>query len=151
LCIEHHDWLELYSGKFDGDRMLPLLSGSMADTLLPGDILTIHPLDGKEAHVGDIVVFRDGYRLIAHRLIVVFRLGSLTLLVEKGDANPIATIIQPDCIVGRVKAASRGGRLIFNTLPEMRARGRNLAAQGLRQFLVFAARDFAKRMLGRHA
>lgn len=109
---EAHEWLDFYSGGHEGEILLPMLSGSMADVLLPGDILTVLPLGKEGVHAGDIVVFREGGKLVAHRLIFVFRLFSFSLFIEKGDANPNASILRARSIVGKVSAARRQGRII---------------------------------------
>jgi signal peptidase I len=152
LSIEHHDWLELISGQLDGESVLPLLSGSMSPALLPGDMLVMHPLCGKRAHVGDILVFREGFKLVAHRLIFAFRLFSIALYVEKGDANPMPTFIHSRQIVGRVEFARREGKLVLDRSRESLEEGRRIAARAFLRYLVFdAAPYFLKRVLRRHA
>jgi signal peptidase I len=151
LSAEHSDWLDLLSGEFDRDLMLPLLSGSMAGTLLPGDMLTVRPLGAERAHIGDIVVFRDERKLVAHRLIFVLKLFSFMLFVEKGDANQTATIIVAESIVGRVEAARRGDKIVLEMTHETRAEARRLAAKSLMRVSFKALKDLIKRMLGRHA
>jgi signal peptidase I len=152
LSTKPSDWLDLFSGEVDRDLVLPLLSGSMADALLPGDMLTVRALDGKNAHIGDIVVFRDDRKLVAHRLIFVFRLFSFALFMEKGDANPTATIIKPEMIVGRVEAARRNGILVMETTPEARRKGRRLASRALVRYIISETRaKLARIMSSRHA
>jgi signal peptidase I len=152
LNREHRDWLELFSGQFDSDRVLPLLSGSMAPTLLPGDLLTVRPLDGNRAHVGDIVVFRDDRKLVAHRLIFAFRLFSFALYLQKGDANRMPERIEPRRIVGRVETARRDGKLILDRASPCAEMGRSIAAKALLRYLALdIPKDILKRMLGRHA
>jgi signal peptidase I len=147
VSTEYNDWLDLFSGGGDKTVVLPILSGSMAGTLLPGDILLVRPLGGKKAHTGDIVVFRDGGKLVAHRLIFVFRLFSFAFLVEKGDANRTATIIDPKSIVGRVEAAHRNEKLILDMTEETRRTARRLAAKSFRRVSFETLKDITKRTL----
>lgn len=152
LSAEHKDWLELFSGEFDGELLLPLLSGSMANTLLPGDILTVRPLHGERAHVGDIVVFREERKLVAHRLIFAFRLFSFALYLQKGDANRIPALIRPGQIVGRVETARRDGKLIMGRESSGGETGRRIAARALLRYLALdVPMDILKRTHGRHA
>jgi signal peptidase I len=152
VSTEHGDWLELFSGEFDRDLFLPLLSGSMAFTLLPGDMLTVRPMNGGKAHLGDIVVFREGRKLVAHRLIFVFRISSFELLIQKGDANKTATVIRPSMIVGKVRTARRGEEVVFEATAENRDRGRRIARRALVRYMTNEAPyGFIMRMLGRNA
>jgi hypothetical protein len=152
LGIEQSDWLELFSGNFDKDLALPILSGSMAFALLPGDLLTVRPLEGARAHAGDIVVFRQERKLVAHRLIFAFRLSSFALYLQKGDANRKPERIRPEQIVGRVETARRDGQLILEGAASSRGKGRRIAAKALLRYLAFdAPKDLLKRMLSRHA
>jgi signal peptidase I len=144
--------LDLYSGEHEGEILLSMLSGSMAGALLPGDILTVRSLGKEKVHVGDIVVFREGGKLVAHRLIFVFRLLSFSLFVEKGDANPMASILRPSSIVGRVSAARRQGKMILIGKSDIRWRARCLAARTCLWHLVFELpKNFLKRILSRDA
>jgi hypothetical protein len=152
LSAEALDWLTLLSGESDGEITLPVLSGSMADALLPGDLLTVRPMGREKAHAGDIVVFRDSGKLVAHRLIFAFRLSSLALLLEKGDANGKASNLKPNAIVGRVISARRRGVLVLEMDAETRRRGRRLAARGLMWHLLYVMpKDFLKGIFIRDA
>jgi signal peptidase I len=144
--------MELFSGNFDGARVLPLLSGSMAPTLIPGDLLTVQPLDGKRPHAGDIVVFREEHKLVAHRLLLAFRIFSLALYLQKGDANRKIGLVKPEQIVGRVADARRMGTLVLEDTPEARGRGHRLASRELVRYLFIEAPiELMKKAVGRHA
>lgn len=132
--------------------VLPLLSGSMAKALLPGDMLSIQPLGPEKAHQGDIIVYRLNGKLIAHRLLLVFRMKSVCLLLEKGDANSDAALVIPHSVVGRVEAACRNGQEIFSRSPQEVKRGRRRATVLLFRYLLFdAPKTLFLRILGRVA
>ncbi len=149
---ERDHWFDLFLGSGEGEALLTLLSGSMADALLPGDALLVRSLRGKRPHIGDIVVFRDGGKLVAHRLLLAFRLLSFALLVEKGDANRSASIIAPEAIVGIVAGARRDGSSVFSRTPESVEAGRRASMRALlRHLTIQAPKNWVKRMLGRDA
>lgn len=108
---------------------LPLLSGSMAPALPSGSTLVIDPHRRRRFGRGDVVVFADGDRLVAHRVLLRLRLPGLDAVLEKGDANP----------VGRWMASRRiRGVVCEVTLPDggrVMPRDRAAAGRGLRLHL----------------
>jgi signal peptidase I len=142
-------WMEIFSRDGSGDAILPMLSGSMAPELMPGDALTVRPASAAKVHRGDIVVFRDGARLVAHRLVFAARLGRLCLLVEKGDANLSASFMKPEAIVGIVVSASRGGKPVIVDIRESRERGRHASVRSLALLGSLRAMREIKRRLRR--
>jgi len=149
---ERNAWFDLFNGGIEGEVFLPMLSGSMADAILPGDILAIRSMTGEKAHIGDIVVFKEKGKLVAHRLILVFRLFSFSFIVEKGDANKVASLIDAGAIVGIVDSARRNGILVLSRTPEAKERGRRVSARALFAHIPLqAAKNCIRRMLGRDA
>jgi signal peptidase I len=145
-------WLDFLTGAASTVSSLPMLSGSMAPYLSPGDLLQVVPIDSAKAHIGDIIVFRESRKLVAHRLIFAFRVFSFALYIEKGDANPMPTMILPGQIVGRVELARREGKLVLERSREYREEGRRIAARALLRYLIFdAAPYFLKKAIRRHA
>jgi signal peptidase I len=127
-----------------------MLSGSMAPSLLPGDVLLVVPSDGSRIHAGDIIVMKDRSKLVAHRLIFAFRARGRSLLIEKGDANLWASVVKARAVVGTVVSAEREGRTVFRSSPESRARGRSAANRALAKLLLFDMPiNLFKRMIGR--
>jgi signal peptidase I len=87
--------------------------GSMHPTIFDGDVITVAPVAAHEVARGDILLYRDGDRVLAHRLIRVSSHGTETRFRLRGDSNascdaPIAAAQ----IVGRVEAVERDGRAI---------------------------------------
>ena len=100
----------LIAGKARVPVRLPVLSGSMSPTLLPGDTLLMRPASGKDMRAGDVAVFvRDG-KLLAHRVILSLSLGFCFFILEMGDANGRASRLHPKAVIGMVEAAERDGR-----------------------------------------
>ncbi len=87
--------------------MLPVLSGSMAPLLAPGMEIVIRGARWRDCRAGDIIVFRRGDDLTAHRLLLVVPLPGVTLLYEKGDANQRGRWIRGRKVAGIV-ARARG-------------------------------------------
>src|SRR3954453_20976374 len=71
-----------------GARPLVVLSGSMEPTLATGDVVVVKRGGPQQAHVGDVVTFRNPEgSLVTHRVRSVRRQGHRFALVTKGDAN----------------------------------------------------------------
>src|SRR4051812_41731385 len=86
---------------------------SMSPTILNGDVITVAPVVLHEVCTGDILVYRDGDRVLAHRLVDVTAAISESQFLLRGDANlrrdrPVAAAQ----IVGRVTAIERDGRIV---------------------------------------
>ena len=86
---------------------------SMYPTILNGDVITVAPVAAHEVAPGDILLYRDGHRVLAHRLIGISTDGDESRFRLRGDSNimcdePIAAAQ----IVGRVEAVERDGRAI---------------------------------------
>lgn len=64
-----------------------IVSESMSPTLNKGDIVLVVPCDISNVKVGDIVVFKNGDKYIAHRAIAILEKNGEILVVTKGDAN----------------------------------------------------------------
>lgn len=78
---------------------------SMLPTLRPGDEVVVD-LEAREVRRGDLVAFRDGEKLIVHRLI-----GTGPALRTRGDNAPSADApFPPDRLVGPVVELRRDGR-----------------------------------------
>lgn len=73
-----------------GMRAYTVRSGSMTPAIRTGDIIVSEPISPTEAHVGDIVTFRDpsgSGRLITHRARAISARGNAVRFVTRGDAN----------------------------------------------------------------
>lgn len=85
---------------------LPVLSGSMMPHLPPGGRIQVECSPSLEPRLGDIIVFRDADRLVAHRLLLRLRVGRRYWLYQKGDAAGIGSWVRGDRLVGVVTRAS---------------------------------------------
>ncbi len=129
-----HSLHALLSGTSRELVKLPLLTGSMAPAILPGDLLSIRPIGERKVHTGDVAVFYKHGKLTAHRIIFAFRLFSRALLLEKGDANRGAGLLDQRTILGTVVAIERGGlRLPLDATADQ---GRQLAHTMLWRFVA---------------
>ncbi len=81
---------------------------SMEPSIADGELVTIERIDPEAAHVGDVVVYSDPYRLRAHRMI---RKGASShSLICQGDSQGFAPEeVEPSRVVGVV--AGVGNRL----------------------------------------
>lgn len=82
-----------------------ILTGSMEPGIRPGDLIIVEKIDGKEAQVGDIVMYfsEDGIN-ITHRILERSEEAGLTQFILKGDNNSSVdpSPVQAEQIRGRV-------------------------------------------------
>jgi len=117
---------------------------SMFPTIRHEDSVTVVAADASAIKTGDIVLYRLGEGVIAHRVIGIERTpdGRVGRVAFRGDwADLPDAPVQPDQILGRVLAVDREGRHITLTGPWARLR------QRVRTGLSKAKRA----LLGRHA
>lgn len=95
-----------------GSLHLRVTGHSMLPTVWPGDTLVIEPANNRDVSEGDIVMFSNGQRLVAHRLVAKAR-GSSDLIETQGDAvsSPDSPVVQDD-LLGKVSLILRNGRCI---------------------------------------
>ncbi len=72
-----------------GIRPLVFRSGSMSPEITTGALAFAHPVDASDLEVGDVVSVPTGDTRVTHRIAALERDGDATLMVLKGDANPI--------------------------------------------------------------
>lgn len=117
-----------------GGRALIEMSGSMAPTLEPGDVVVGRQISPLDARVGDVITFRDpegSGRLLTHRVRHIRIDGANVRFVTRGDANT-ATERWTVAASGRIGRASYHlpllgfaltwttgtvGKLLFSVLP----------------------------------
>ncbi len=83
---------------------LPMLSGSMRPAIPVGAFLEVEPATGERCRPGDIVVYRAGDKLVAHRILWRISLGGRRLFFEKGDTNKRGRWIRGARVCGLVTA-----------------------------------------------
>ena len=65
-----------------------VLSGSMEDNIMPGDLILTKEIDTSELKVGDVISFRtDKYTVITHRIIKIVEEEGERKYYTKGDNN----------------------------------------------------------------
>jgi signal peptidase I len=95
-----------------GRLVLPAIGASMVPTIWPGDALVIEPATTKVAP-GDIVLFSNAYRFVAHRVVENEGEAEKGQLLTRGDAMASADVpIRPSDILGKVSFIVRNGRCI---------------------------------------
>jgi signal peptidase I len=84
---------------------------SMYPTLLPGDFLIVRGANTAELRLGDIVLFRVGETLLAHRLIGRNTRNEVSQFITKGDHCLLADKAwSSDQILGVVQSIQRGNQ-----------------------------------------
>ena len=143
-----YNWFRLLDGSLRLGAVveLPVLSDSMLPVFGMGRNIKIRRVSWKSCRCGDIIVFRVGRRLTAHRLLFVIRTGRRRYFYQKGDANPTGHFIRTERVVGRVVEYQdeTGGYRSLRTRAARR-RGRVAAFSQLARI----ARGTAGRVLGK--
>jgi hypothetical protein len=106
---------------------VPVTGHSMRPLLRPGDVLVVQP--GPAAcRPGDLIVFWQQGRLVAHRLLRLEQPGGDAHFITGGD-NALAADppVAPADVLGRVTARQRGGRTLTLNTPFWRGLGRLVA------------------------
>ena len=93
--------------KATGAKPLTVLSGSMAGTYDPGDVVIVRDTDTKHLDVGQVITFQptsDDPRLTTHRVVEVTYGSEGTRYVTQGDANdaPDPEPVRPAQVQGEV-------------------------------------------------
>ncbi len=87
---------------------------SMCPTIREGEVITVSPVAPSEVGLADIILYRSGARVIAHRVVARQRgVEGMTAFLVRGDASencddPVA----PTQILGKVVLVERAGRRI---------------------------------------
>ncbi len=136
-----------------GGLRVKALGRSMLPTIWPGDILRVDHVSAAELRVSDVILYRRGPRLFAHRLIRVGvgRDGVHAFLTRGDGHGDFDPPVPARDLIGRVTLVERGA---YRLDPRRRAgllwrvaragvdaglRGRRLAARGLRAWTPRAA------------
>ena len=103
-------WSELYEKK--GESWLTVLSGSMAPTIQIGDRVLVKSVEPGQIRFGDIIVFKEADRFIAHRAIGRRVNGQRIIFLQKGDSNAFAGEVYAENIIGKVFCIKKEHRTI---------------------------------------
>jgi len=98
--------------KAAGATPLTVLTGSMAGTYDPGDVVVVRPTDTRDLRVGDVITFQavsDDPDLTTHRVVAVTYGSEGLRYVTQGDANdaPDPEPVRPVQVRGEVWYAVR--------------------------------------------
>ena len=93
-----------------GSLRLRVTGWSMLPTIWPGDTLVVEQVRGDDVIDGAIVIFGNGRRLVAHRVIAKSGPGH-SVLRTQGDAVPHPDVPVSGCdLIGRVSFILRKGK-----------------------------------------
>ncbi|MEA3432197.1 MAG: signal peptidase I [candidate division WOR-3 bacterium] len=97
-----------------GNRVrIPVIGVSMFPLFKTGDIILFEPLTHSDVSIGNVIVYKQGERMVAHRLMKIYQNNERITLVTKGDTFPdFDDPIYPEEVLGKVVAVERNGRLI---------------------------------------
>jgi signal peptidase I len=108
---------------------------SMHPTIREGEVVTVEPVQPAGIRRGDIILYRSGRGVFAHRVVrVTRRVGGSVALLLRGDASQTCDEpVKGSAVLGRVVAVERNGRA--------------LDPAGLRTRALARARSAASRLL----
>lgn len=93
-----------------GIKPVAVLSGSMEDTFLAGDLIFLHKADASALQAGDVICFLSSGQAVTHRIVRVEQdAGGQPQYITKGDANNAedGAPVSPQ----QVQGVWRGGRI----------------------------------------
>ena len=93
----------LVSGLFQY-QLIAIASGSMEPTYYRGDALLIYKIDANKIQEGDILIYKNGGKIIAHRVIKKTEFQNKIFFNTKGDANLLVDedLVEEGDVIGRV-------------------------------------------------
>jgi hypothetical protein len=104
---------ETMQGSPNNCLVLPVLSGSMMPYVSPGGHICIECSAGRP-RLGDILVFRESEKLVAHRLLCRMSLGRRRFLYQRGDAAGVGRWIEEKQVLGVVtKSTDAAGTVLY--------------------------------------
>jgi hypothetical protein len=141
-------WIHLFSGNLQPGSVieLPVLSGSMAPLLCPGDRIKIWCVPWKKCHIGDMIIFKEGKRFTVHRLLFRLVLGGIYILYQKGDQNRKGSFISPKQIVGKAVEIIKSGTITIDLKKHSKEK-RIIAEKKLCTLLLFLVPRYGKDLL----
>lgn len=97
--------------------------GSMYPTIREGEAMTVAPVEPAAIRRGDVILYRSGQGVIAHRVAGVERGADGALVfVPRGDASTsLDEPVEKSALLGRVVAVERDGRALNPALRRARA------------------------------
>ena len=96
-----------------GTLHLRVIGWSMLPTVRPGDTLVVERLAGDEVFDGDIVLFSNGRRFVAHRVVAGTRRSGSSNVQTQGDAVPhLDSPVPGESLLGKVSFIVRNGKRI---------------------------------------
>lgn len=89
--------------QFAGYYPMIVLSGSMEDTIMTGDLIVGKAAEIEEVSVGDIISFYDGNSVVTHRVIEIETVDGEIRLTTQGDNNNTADSkkVTKDNLIGK--------------------------------------------------
>ena len=110
-----------------GRLLLPAIGKSMVPAIWPGDALVVEPACSANIAPGDIVLFSNASRFVAHRVVEKSGDAATGRVLTRGDATATADApIRPGEILGKVSFIVRNGRC-FEPKKSLRRSERALA------------------------
>jgi len=97
--------------RHSGKLVLPASGRSMVPAIWPGDNLVVEPASSSSVAPGDIVLFSNAYRFVAHRVVEKKDDASTGRVLTRGDAMGTEDApIKSGEILGKVSFIVRNGR-----------------------------------------
>jgi hypothetical protein len=102
--LSHNQRVELLRGKANSGKSIELETAglSMAPLIMPSSSVRLEFAAAREIAPGDIILFDRGESLVLHRVLKVFRRDGALHFVEKGDHQPMYSIIPATCYLARL-------------------------------------------------
>ncbi|OGO22529.1 MAG: hypothetical protein A2144_02220 [Chloroflexi bacterium RBG_16_50_9] len=96
---------------------MPVLTGSMAPMIRPGDQVLVTFAREEDIRFGDILLFRRNGEFIVHRVLKKWRRPHGVYFLEQGDRRHAFGIVSASRAIGRVALVNRGYKICDLTSP----------------------------------
>ena len=103
-------WGELLAEK--GELWLTARSGSMAPLITVGDRIRVEATPPEVIRFGHIVVFREGEKLVVHRVVATGKCDRECVFLQKGDCYSLPRRIPASQVLGKVSEVHKLSRRI---------------------------------------
>lgn len=94
-----------------------MLSGSMLPFIPIHARFLVKPVIGNRLSIGDIIVFGQDEKLIAHFVVGVKKVGNKIYFLQQGNRGSTPSLIAEEFVIGKAHALESNGRIVhFDTL-----------------------------------
>ena len=104
-------WQEAYERGIN--LCFKIISGSMSPLLEEGNVVRVRRAEATRIRVGDIIAFKEGSKVVVHRVIGRFSTSGQLILRHRGDAGESSGEVLAENLIGKIFVIEKDERKIF--------------------------------------